>query len=75
MNKNNSNRNYPKTLILNSPFNNKTGGGITMSNLFRDWPKDRLALASNANLLVEADFSICDNYFQLAITANYILSH
>jgi glycosyltransferase involved in cell wall biosynthesis len=56
---------YPKILILGNPFNNKTGGGITMSNLFKGWPKDRLALASVANLLFEADTSLCKKYFQL----------
>ena len=56
---------YPKTLILGNPFNNKTGGGITMSNLFKGWPKDRLALATSANVYSEADFSICKNYYQL----------
>lgn len=65
MNKNGDNNKYPKTLIIGGPFNDKTGGGITMSNLFRGWPKERLAIASNANLLIEADSSICDIYFQL----------
>lgn len=64
MNRNNSLQMYPKTLILGSPFNSKTGGGITMSNLFQGWPKDKLALASSANIIVEADSLICENYFQ-----------
>ncbi|MCE5345222.1 MAG: glycosyltransferase [Bacteroidales bacterium] len=65
MDTNNSSTKYPKTLILGNPFNNKSGGGITMSNLFNGWPKDRLALATNANVYFEADFSICENYYQL----------
>ncbi len=57
--------NYPRTLILGNPFNNKSGGGITMSNLFKGWPKDKIALVTNANVSFEADFSICENYYQL----------
>ncbi|HNW56131.1 MAG TPA: glycosyltransferase [Bacteroidales bacterium] len=36
-----------------------------MSNLFLNWPKDRIALASFANILAEADTKICENYYQL----------
>lgn len=57
---------YPKTLIIGLPFNNKTGGGITMSNLFRNWPKENIALASAANIMITADFSICSNHYQLS---------
>ena len=32
--------NFPKVLILNQPFNNVSGGGITLSNLFKGWEKD-----------------------------------
>lgn len=56
---------YPKVLIIGTPFNKKSGAGITMSNLFQGWPKERIALASHSNLLAEEDFLICDNYFQL----------
>ena len=38
--------NYPRILIIGPPFNNFTGGGITLSNLFKGWPKDRIAVAS-----------------------------
>lgn len=58
-------RNYPRTLIIGLPFNDKTGGGITMSNLFRNWPKNNLALASAANVRTTADFSVCSMYYQL----------
>jgi glycosyltransferase involved in cell wall biosynthesis len=56
---------YPKILILGDPFNKNSGGGITMSNLFHGWPKDKLALASSANLLSGLDYSICEKFFQL----------
>lgn len=36
--------NYPRVLIVNFyGFNQSSGGPITMSNLFRGWPADRLA--------------------------------
>lgn len=57
---------YPKILIIGLPFNNKTGGGITMSNLFRNWPKDNIALASAANIMITADFSMCSKHYQLS---------
>jgi glycosyltransferase involved in cell wall biosynthesis len=65
MNNNKSAKKYPRTLIIGNTFNNQTGGGITMSNLFRDWPKENLALASTANIRLSADFSLCNNYYQL----------
>jgi glycosyltransferase involved in cell wall biosynthesis len=56
---------YPKILIIGQSFNMNTGGGITISNLFRDWPKDRLAVASNVNLYEDLDLLVCENYYQL----------
>ncbi len=43
--------NYPRILIFGPPFNNFTGGGITLSNLFKGWPKDRIAVASTGHVL------------------------
>jgi glycosyltransferase involved in cell wall biosynthesis len=57
---------YPKILILGQTFNKNDGGGVTMSNLFTGWPKDKLAVASNANLSSDLDTSVCGTYFQLA---------
>jgi glycosyltransferase involved in cell wall biosynthesis len=37
---------YPRVLILGPTFDQVTGGGITLTNLFAGWPADRLALAS-----------------------------
>lgn len=55
----------PKVLILGQTFNKKEGGGVTMSNLFQGWPKDRIAVASNANLSKDTDYSVCETYYQL----------
>lgn len=56
---------FPKVLIIGQPFNRKSGGGITISNLFKGWPKDKIAVASNQNLNEDIDFSVCDTYYQL----------
>lgn len=57
---------YPKVLILIQPFNTVLGGGITLTNLFKGWPKDRIAVAGLSGLI---DFNtktdICDTYYQL----------
>jgi glycosyltransferase involved in cell wall biosynthesis len=56
----------PKVLILNQPFVNNTGGGITMSNLFSGWDKDKLAVTCLGYLLTkEIDPEICNNYYQI----------
>jgi glycosyltransferase involved in cell wall biosynthesis len=53
----------PKVLIIGQPFNN-TGGGITLTNLFRGWDKDKLAVACLSSL-DNIDTSICDRYYRL----------
>ncbi|HQJ64446.1 MAG TPA: glycosyltransferase [bacterium] len=52
---------YPKTLILIVNFN-PMGSGITVRNLFYNWPKSKLA---NASLQVIEDRTICDLYYTL----------
>jgi glycosyltransferase involved in cell wall biosynthesis len=56
---------FPKILIIGQSFNKKSGGGVTISNLFPGWPKDRLAVASNTNLSADMDSSVCTMYYQL----------
>lgn len=56
----------PKVLILNQPFVNDTGGGITLSNLFSGWDKDKLAVACLGYVLTpHIDPTVCNNYYQL----------
>lgn len=38
---------FPKVLLLEHSFNNSTGMGITLTNLFQDWPKDRIGIMSD----------------------------
>lgn len=54
-----------KILIIGQPFNDITGGGITLSNLFQGWPKDKIAVAATGHFLYSATTDICDTYYQL----------
>jgi glycosyltransferase involved in cell wall biosynthesis len=55
---------HPKVLFVTPcAFNKITGGGITFSNLFQDWPKDKLATVTNDPVAVSRD--ICNQYFFL----------
>ena len=56
----------PKVLIIGQPFNNDTGGGITLSNLFKGWDRDKIAVAcSGYSLLDNIDTEVCNTYYQL----------
>lgn len=56
--------NFPKVLFLTPcAFNYINGGGITFSNLFRGWPKDRLATITHD--LVPVSMEVCENYYHL----------
>src|SRR5690606_41596332 len=58
--------NLPRVLILNQPFNQHTGGGITISNLFTGWPKENLAvLCSSTFINSNTNTTICETYYQL----------
>jgi hypothetical protein len=46
-------KDYPKILIFYQPFNSYSGGGITLTNLFLGWPKERLAVLSYPFMLNE----------------------
>ncbi|MFN3400273.1 MAG: glycosyltransferase [Ferrovibrio sp.] len=55
---------YPRVLFVTGhAFNHVTGGGITFSNLFRGWPKDRIATVHHDEVPTSSD--ICDRYFVL----------
>lgn len=56
----------PKVLIIGQPFNNNTGGGITLTNLFSGWDKDKIAVACSGYLLHNyVDTKVCNTYYQL----------
>ena len=53
---------HPKSLILNVSFNPREGAGITIGNLFWNWPIDCLA---NACINCYHDDNKCINYFDI----------
>jgi glycosyltransferase involved in cell wall biosynthesis len=57
--------NYSRILIFGPPFNNFTGGGITLSNLFKGWPKDRIAVTSTGYVLQGLSTDVCNTYYLL----------
>lgn len=56
---------YKKILLIGECFNNTTGGGITLSNLFKGWPKEYIALATTGDMLIDSDYDICGNVYVL----------
>jgi glycosyltransferase involved in cell wall biosynthesis len=54
---------YPRVLLVGPTFESLTGGGITLSSLFRGWPKDRLAVVTWMSAVVEP--GVCDSYYVL----------
>ena len=55
----------PKILFITPcAFSKETGGGITFTNLFKNWPIDKIATihSDNKNL----DYTICNNYYRLS---------
>jgi glycosyltransferase involved in cell wall biosynthesis len=56
---------FPKVLIFGQPFNYQSGGGITLSNLFKGWPKDKIAVLTSGHEMDTATTDICEIYYQL----------
>lgn len=53
---------YPRILIIGGVIDYKWGGGITLSNLFKGWPKDKIAIASKE--ISKEGGNICSNYYR-----------
>lgn len=54
----------PKLLLVTSnAFNPLSGGGITFTNLFHGWPKDKIATAHSDKIQPTTD--VCGNYYYL----------
>lgn len=54
----------PRLLFVTpAAFNKVTGGGVTFTNLFRGWPKDRLATVHCDG--VPTSNEVCDRYYRL----------
>jgi glycosyltransferase involved in cell wall biosynthesis len=55
----------PRVVVLcDEPINKVSGGGVTMGNLFRGWPKDRLGQVW-AHHRFEIDTDVCSHYLRL----------
>lgn len=55
---------HPSILIISpSTFNYLNGTGVTLSNLFRNWPNNKLATLHTSN--EPEDSSVCSNFFHL----------
>ena len=59
---------FPKILIIGQYFEKRPGGVITMTNLFKGWDKDCIAVA--APDINNPDFEICNKYYQLGSLEN-----
>jgi len=59
---------YPKILIVGQSFSLLSGGGITMTNLFKGWKKENIAVA--AEIIDNVDLSVCEIYYQLGYNEN-----
>lgn len=53
----------PKVLIIGQTFTTDTGGGITLSGLFKNWPREKLAIAVESKETL--DFTKCANYYRI----------
>jgi len=51
---------YPRVLVVGQPFNRCCGAGVTQSNLFEGWPRDRLAAAVVPGQVMDRD--VCEHY-------------
>ena len=56
---------FPRVLIFGQPFNDFSGGGITLTNLFRGWPKEKIAVTFIGHGLISVTTDVCDTYYQL----------
>lgn len=56
---------YPRLLIISSSaFNPLSGGGITFTNLFHGWPKDKIATVHSDKIKPSVD--VCEKYYFLS---------
>jgi glycosyltransferase involved in cell wall biosynthesis len=56
---------FPKVLIFGQPFNDFSGGGITLTNLFKGWPKERIGVMYMGHGLTNITTDVCNIYYQL----------
>lgn len=59
---------YPRVLVVGQAFDRSSGGGITLSNLFEGWPRDRLANVVLSGVPITRD--VCDRFYGLGTREN-----
>lgn len=59
---------YPKILIIGICFDTRDGTGITLTNLFKNWNSDKIAVATED--LTHVDTTICKHHYQLGYSEN-----
>ncbi|NLM67888.1 MAG: glycosyltransferase family 4 protein [Enterococcus sp.] len=52
-------------MIFGQPFNTRQGGGITLSNLFKGWDKDRIAVAATGHVMKNITTDVCETNYCL----------
>jgi glycosyltransferase involved in cell wall biosynthesis len=55
--------NYPRVIIIGETFRMVGGGGITLTNLFKDWPPDNIGVVTDLISLTNPETKY--NYYQL----------
>ncbi len=56
---------YPRVLVVNGePFSEQSATGLTVTSLFKNWPKERLACIYISQM--EPDRTVCDRYWKLS---------
>jgi len=57
---------YPKIVILYETFSSNSGGGITLSNLFRNWPLENISNIIDAAMISQiSNKELCENFYCL----------
>lgn len=54
----------PRVIIIGETFRANGGGGITMMNLFREWPSDKLAVITELTHECSREYH-CNKYYQI----------
>ena len=57
------NKKFKKVLIIGQGFNNNTGYGVTLTNLFSGWPNDKIALATYGESMKNISFNKVKNVY------------
>ena len=63
---------FPRVIIIGETFRSNGGGGITMMNLFKDWPSDNLAVVTELTMESSSTFH-CRKYYQIGYQEKKII--